>query len=225
MLVKLPYSVPNNIIEEALHFTVQTEFRTDINEPSGRFFYDPWEIKEEYRGTVWEKILQTLPFRVGQARIIILKSGTCYTAHADIDDRYHLNIQGEQSYIIDIENNKLHPLMSDGCWWEMDAGRIHSASNFGRYDRIQLVVRKLLEDTVLTDPVSIKIFSDNFNQDDARFLFDNTVSEWLNRANKEKKISEFSFDGRHAYFKIERNFINGLKLILIDGFELEIINE
>jgi hypothetical protein len=131
MLERLGYKVPIELISKALLELPSEEFRYSINNPTGRFFYDPWIIKQDLIGSVWDQILKTLPFPVGEARIAILKFGTCYQSHADIDDRYHLNLQGESSYLIDIDNNKLHKLNTDGFWYLMDAGRLHSATNFG----------------------------------------------------------------------------------------------
>ena len=104
MLTKLDYIVSQNLIQEALKLVDSSNFRLTINEPTGSFFYDKWKIKNEYQDTVWDKILRTLPDSIGEARIIVLQPGTCYQSHADIDDRYHLNIQAEQSYIINLED-------------------------------------------------------------------------------------------------------------------------
>jgi hypothetical protein len=98
-----------------------------------------------------------LPFDKGEARIIILKPGTSYYCHADADDRWHLNLQSEFGFICDIDQSVMHKLSTDGNWYDMDAGRRHTAANFGHIDRIQLVVRQLLDRNVLVNPVDIKI--------------------------------------------------------------------
>jgi hypothetical protein len=74
-------------------------FKTPLNEPTGNFFYDPWLIKDKYVGTVWEKLLASLPQPHGEARVIIMEPGSSYMAHSDIDNRWHLNIQGDYSYL------------------------------------------------------------------------------------------------------------------------------
>jgi hypothetical protein len=192
-----------------------------INEPIGDFFYDPWQIKDEYKDTVWADILATLDMPVGQARIIILPPKISYQTHADIDDRYHLNISGENCYLIDFNDSQLHKLVQDGSWYEMDAGRLHTASNFGRCHRVQLVVRKLLKNKLLTDPVAIKLTSRGLDKDDARFIFDNTVSSWLNRANKSGIITNFKFATNEVNFTIERLQLPNLVNILDSHFILE----
>ena len=55
----------------------------DLTQQTGDFFYDPWELKQEYKDTVWEEIWCSLPGDTGQARIIVLESPSCYTQHAD----------------------------------------------------------------------------------------------------------------------------------------------
>lgn len=221
MIKPLPYTVTSEMLAEV--GTIYNTGRQAVNEPTGRFFYDPWVIKPEYKGTVWEKLLDTLPAPIGEARIITLKSATCYPTHADIDDRYHLNLQGEASYLIDLENNKLHPVTQDGIWYNMDAGRLHTATNFGRMDRVQFVVRQLLVDNKLTQPARVTISVGGSSEDDSRFMFDQIVSPWLNRANKAGLMSDFRYENRNILFSIERVAINDFtSIIKTTDFKLEI---
>lgn len=224
MLTQLPYSVPQELMSNAGYDALPTDdFRYTINQPTGSFFYDPWVIKPEHQDTVWGSILQTLPLPIGEARLIVLKPGTGYQSHADIDDRYHLNIIGEQCYMLDFDNQKLHQVATNGNWYEMDAGRIHSAANFGRLDRIQLVIRKLLDNASLADPVAVKLTSTGLSKEDTRYMFDQTVSKWLNYANKQQAISNFEFNHGVVSFSIERNRIDELQSILIKEFKLEML--
>jgi len=223
MLSELNYTVSEKLLQQLREQPIKEEFRYAINKPTGRFFYDPWVIKEEYKDTVWASILETLPVSHGEARIINLKPGTCYHCHSDIDDRYHLNINGENAYLVDLDNTQLHPLVQDGKWYEMDASRIHSAVNFGRVDRLQLVIRKLLTENNLVDPVKIQLTTTLENKDKARFIFDQSVSNWLNHANKESKITEFSHNDGTVRFKIERTELVNLQSRLPNIFDLEIL--
>jgi len=222
MLSQLPYTVPQDLLKVASTYNTD-EFRQSINKPTGDFFYDPWIIKEEFIGTPWEKILQTLPFNVGEARIITLKPGTCYTVHADIDDRYHLSISGDHSYLVDLENNDIHKTQQDGIWYDMDAGRLHSAVNFGRLPRVQLVIRKLLTKTNLKNPLDIKVTTNISNLDKARFDFDQQISCWLNRANKRKIISNFLYEGAVVSFKLESEYIEEFRQCAGKSFNVELI--
>jgi len=176
-----------------------------LNEPTGNFFYDPWKIKKEYEHTPWQDILDSLPFQKGEARLIKMKYGTTYMAHADIDDRWHLSLQGDESYLIDLDNNEMHLLEQDGYWYSMDAGRIHVAANFGSIDRYQLVVRKLLNKNELDTPVYVKVTAIEvpFN---IRYLFDKSFSVILNKLNKSGSITEFKQESEVSIsFKIEQS--------------------
>lgn len=193
-----------------------------LNEPTGNFFYDPWKIKEEYEGTPWQEILDSIPFHKGEARLIKMKYGTTYMAHADIDDRWHLSLQGNQSYLIDLDNNEMYLLEQDEVWYEMDAGRIHVAANFGSIDRYQLVVRKLLDKNNLIDPVTVELTIKELVFD-FRYQFDYHISPWLNRANKKKLISNFRQSEESVSFDVEKTAIGDLKDILPECFGIEIL--
>jgi len=213
MLVKTPYTVSIDdmpLLEKGKH---------DLTVPSGDFFYDPWVLLEEYKNTVWESILNSLPIDTGQARIIVMESPSCYTQHADIDDRYHLNLSGDRDYLIDLDNQQMHKLVKDGVWYEMDAGRLHTAISVGEHTRMQLVVRKLLTRNVLNNSVSVKITAGGSNP---RYSFDNTMSVWLNRASKNKTISNFKQSEASVYFDVEQSSLEELKSIVPKEFKLNI---
>lgn len=220
MLTPTDYSVPLSLLEDAYAASTAEVFRVAVNQPTGNFFYDPWEIKEEYKGTVWEKLLSTLPAPIGEARVISLEPAKCYQIHADIDDRWHLNIYGEHSYLIDFNNNSMHQLVADAHWYSLDAGRLHSAANFGRPYRIQLVVRKLLNNARLKNPVSVMLTTDSTNLNSARFTFDQSLSPWLNCANKKAIISNFSYALDSVTFDLEQNYVEELTKIIPQEFRM-----
>lgn len=219
MLQLTDYSVDIALIKEALLSTNFDKFRITINEPSGDFFYDPWTIKSEFKNTFWDKMLNSLPNIKGEARIVNLKPGTSYYCHADADDRWHLNLQSEYSYLCDLKENKMFQLKTDGNWYSMDAGRLHTAANFGSVDRIQLVVRQLLKKNKLVDPVLVKIITKTKTVD-FRYQFDNTISLWLNASNKKGIISDFKFVETKVSFKIERQSLESLTKIVPNIFEI-----
>lgn len=221
MLTKTTYTVDFNLLDKAVSLSKDVEFKETLNAPTGNFFYEPWTIKNEYKGTVWETILNTLPNGIGEARVIVLKQGTCYQSHGDIDDRYHINLKGEYSYIINLDTTKMFELIKDGYWYEMNAGPRHSAANFGNTDRIQLVVRKLLQKNTLKDPVKIKMFYSGTNKYGVRFAFDDVISPWLNTANKQNYITDFRFDHNDVRFDIERTMLNELIDLLPKDFKIE----
>jgi hypothetical protein len=220
MLTPTNYTIDTILFQEALTHLPESGMKTTINQPTGDFFYDPWILKDEYKGTVWETLYNSLPVSKGEARVIILDPGRSYTAHADIDDRYHLNILGDESFIIDLMREQMHKLFQDGIWYDMDAGFLHTAANFGRRARVQLVIRKLLKPNRLVNPVEVALTTTMTNIDHARYLFDNTISIWLNEANKLGYISNFSYSSPFVKFDIEQDKLNSLKNILPNEFKL-----
>ena len=219
MLCPTNYTVEPYLLEEAIKQSDKDEFKLILNQPTGDFFYDPWAIKPEFVGTVWEDILNSLPLDKGEARLITLKPGTSYYSHADADDRWHLNLKSEYGYLCDLDNQQMHLLTPDGIWYDMDAGRIHSAVNFGHCDRVQLVVRQLLKSNILKNSIKIKIRIKETSPD-YRYQFDRTISPWLNRANKKGIISNFKFLDTEVSFDIEVDELNSLKRIVPILFEI-----
>lgn len=219
MLTPTEFTVDLNLIKESISNINFTDFKTALNAPTGNFFYDPWVIKPEFKNTILEKILDLLPFEKGEARIIILKPGTCYYSHADIDDRWHINLQSDYGYIVDLKNSSMFKIETDGIWYDMDAGDIHSAANFGNKDRIQIVVRHLLKKNNLTNPIKI-IIRLKESTPDFRYQFDQVLSPWLNRANKKFILSDFNFLNTEVSFSLEESYLDDLKKITPQIFEI-----
>jgi hypothetical protein len=177
----------------------------DISEQTGSFFYDPWQLKPEFLGTAWETIWNSLPEPKGQGRIIILESPSCYTSHADIDNRWHLNLCGDEAYLIDLEKEEMFKTVLDGKWYDMDAGVPHTAMNIGAEIRAQLVVRKLLPKNIINDPQHVRIAGVKGN---IRYEFDKHLSPWLNRAaNNTKIISNVKVVEQGIEFDIEKGLV------------------
>ena len=181
-----------------------------LNKPTGDFFYDEWTIKPEYKNSPWKELLDTLPFPKGEARIIQLKPGTCYTSHSDIDDRWHLALQKGESYLVDLDKKDMHQTLP-GIWYIMDAGRLHSAVNFGDASRYQLVVRKLLNKNTLTAPVGVNL-SINNPPENYRYVVDQFISPKLNYWNKNNKLSNFKQNNdKSISFMLEKDSISELE--------------
>jgi hypothetical protein len=209
MLTKLHYTVSESLLQEAAD-SLFDDTRTALNQPSGSFFNDPWILKPEYKDTVWDQILATLEESKGEARLIKLEQGESYPSHADIDDRWHLSITGNHCYLIDLETNTMHPTDDRSSWYLMDAGVRHTAANFGTGSRIQLVVRKLLPNNVLKDPIQVHVTLKKVVED-RRFLFDDTMSPWLNRAYKRGIVNNFVGEDLIASFNIEIEHLEELE--------------
>lgn len=216
MLTRTEYQITQLMMDQMIDSLPTVDHRVTLNQPTSDFFYDAWEIKPEFKNTVWEEILSTLPDH-GEARIIKLKEGECYTIHADIDDRWHLNISGENSYLVDLMTKTMYPTINHTSWFLMNTGILHSAVNFGNKDRYQLVVRKLLNKNSLSESVTITI--DNIAEQ--RYLIDQIVSPWLNYTNKNSLISNFKFVNNSISFKVEKLEFQTLTKILDGKFNYD----
>jgi hypothetical protein len=221
MIAQTNYLVNDKIKKELKSADIDVNFKLPLNEPTGDFFYDAWTIKEEYKGTVWDKLVSTLPSNIGEARLIKLEPGQAYRSHADMDDRYHFNIQGERSFVLYTDANLIYPQVESNYWFDMNAGELHSAVNTGRIDRIQLVVRKLLNQNILIDPVHITMTLTTFTPD-YRYVFDEFYSPWLNAANKNGIVNSFVYNTNYVSFNIESSHLEEFKLIETSYFNLAI---
>jgi hypothetical protein len=219
MLQTLPYTVDSTLLNEAQSSVPSVDSKLTINQPTGNFFYDSWEIKEEFKGTVWETLLNTLPLDIGEARIIVLGNGTTYMSHTDIDDRYHLSLKGQYSFLINVDDEKMYPTVADGQWYEMNTGLRHVAANFGSYDRVQLVIRKLLNNPTLENctTVTIKPICEN-----PRFEFDDLISPLLNKLNKQQLINDFNILQDGVSFNLNTNAITQLDSIDRNKFNIQL---
>ena len=200
------------------------EGKNTLNEPTGKFFYDPWQLKSEWQGTALDDLLKQIPDH-GEVRVIVLKPGESYFAHADIDDRYHLTLDAEQSYLIDIENEKMYPTIPDDTVYLMNTGVLHTASNYGYKNRYQLVIRKRLDSTnelYESVPVMMSVKDPVYN---LRYLFDSSFSRLLNRLEKEECISNFDrINETTIKFALEKeNITELLKMQQVCGFKIDIL--
>ena len=59
-----------------------------------------------------------------------------------------------------------------------------------------------------------------FTDDDARFVFDNTLSPWLNEANKLGLINNFDHSPISIKFNIEQDKIDSFKRVLPPEFKI-----
>jgi hypothetical protein len=217
MIKKTNFQFPNSVIREVISSLTDDDIIV-LNNPTGDFFYDPWQIKAEYKDTVFDTLLSVLP-DIGQARLIKLVSGDTYHAHADIDDRYHMSLQGNYSYLIDLDNNIMHYVPVDGYWYIMDAGILHVASNFGEIYRYQLVVRRLLSHSTSNDLVQVTVEPKTIH-DKLRYYFDATLSGWLNQTNKRGLMDNFKTTTTGCSLSLDRSLVEELKNKIHHDFEV-----
>ena len=195
-----------------------------LTKPRGDFFYDPHILDEQYKGTEIEKVLDLIPMH-GEARVIVMEPGQSYSAHADVDDRWHLTLDADESYLVDLKNEKMYKSIADGTLYLMDSGRLHTASNYGYKPRYQLVIRKRLKGRILDNPVyfNLTLIDPPYN---ARYLFDKSFSILLNRLEKEEQITNFKkISDKEIEFVIENEQITKIKELQRScGFRFEIRN-
>jgi hypothetical protein len=222
MLQPTTYNVPIELVNLAQHNTLDIDFKVSINECTGDFFYDEWTIKKEFEGTIWHQLLNTLPVAHGEARLIRLAPAQAYRSHSDIDDRYHLNISGDRAYLVNLDTDTMHKLDDRSKWFNLDASYRHSAVNFGRVDRLQLVVRQLFARNTVKTAGTI----DNINvtltpggpEEKYRYYFDDSASQWINRRIKEGVLNNFSHVGLECSFTIEAQYVTELTELVKDHF-------
>ena len=218
MVCQQRWQCPEGLIEQALSEHPVTDEVVVLNKPTGDFFYSAWTIKDESKDTAWERILMSLTAPLGEARIITLKPGESYQSHADIDNRWHLNLTGEQSFLIDLESETMFKCQRDNSWYFMLTDRLHTACNFGSGPRMQLVVRELLRKPIDTSKlISVSIVAVN-PAPDTRYKFDNVFSTFLNSANYNYKMSEFSFTDLLVTFKLAADLKEELERIKTTDF-------
>lgn len=207
MITKTDIIVDQKILDGINLPVSEDSAKVVINKPTKDFFYDPWILKEQY--LAWKEILQDLPPH-GEARLINIPPGRCYMGHADIDNRYHLNLTGEQCYLIDLDNKKMFNTVRDYTWYYMETDKIHTASNFGSQHRWQLVVRELLKDYQLEDSVhfTVSVAMPVFN---VRYIFDSYLSPILNKAHSNGKLANF----KKYEDRVEFDLSNSMKDIFI----------
>ena len=225
MIKQLNYKVDLSLIQNIVESFDLRKDKLVLNFPVGDFFTDPWQLKDEYKDTLYEDLYDSLPLVKGEARIINLKYKDCYHAHADIDDRYHLTLQGKFSYLVNLDEEKMYPTNVTGIWNIMNAGYKHSAVNFSNENRLEFVVRKLLKKNKLKFPVYVTLSNTNLQENTARYIFDNTISSWLNKKFKEGVVDRFSYHDKKVSFYIEEDVIKNLYAILPKFFNINIISK
>jgi len=219
MITKQIWTCPEGLIEQALKEHPITGSIV-LNEPTGDFFYDKWQIKDLYKDTLWEQVLNSMPMSIGQARIIKMEPGDSYMAHADIDNRWHLNLTGEQAYLIDLDERIMYECERDSRWAYMDASCIHAATNYGSVPRLQLVVREPLRNSrEPADLVSISM-EPAYEQHDFRYKFDKQFSPFLNRANQKHKLADFAHTTFSLTFKLEFELLEEFYKLITPEFKV-----
>lgn len=187
--------------------------RCCLNKATGNWLYDPYILYDKWKGTPFEQVLNSIPYNIGEARLMKLDPQDCYRAHSDADDRLHINIlSNEYSYLIDLDDNTMFNLKEDGYLYYMDGSKMHTAVNFGPTPRIQLVIRVLLNRCQRPDHVRT-----NFTFVDApynlRYLIDRRISPFINKYAKTGEIGFFDLVSPNSlYFEITPKALSHIEL-------------
>lgn len=205
-LEKTNFSFPIQEIKPLIQdITWDNKNRCNLNYKTGNWLYDEYKICDCWKNTKIEELLETIPYDIGEARLMKLDPGLCYRSHADADDRLHINIQSNPySYLIDLDNNEMYNLTEDNYLYYMDGSYIHTAANFGSTPRIQLVIRVKLERHNLKDERKV-VFEFTDPPVNLRYLIDQSISPLINKMCKTGEIGFFDLLSEDKlYLVIER---------------------
>lgn len=191
------------------------EGRCSLNATDGHWLYDPYYTLPKWQGTEFDKFLKEFPYPVGETRLIKLEPAECYRSHGDIDDRYHLNlVASDQCFLVDLNNQKMHKIETDGYLYKMNGSTLHSAINFGGSVRIQLVMRIPLVryDADCDRYVNIKFIDPPYN---LRYLVDQHISPILNTFVKAGLLGFFDTVSPYEFtLKINRKALDSIQRCL-----------
>ena len=229
MFTATPHRVNSSELLE-LFRTVQLQqdqhddmFKLDLNQPTGNFYYDPWQLKPEYEHTAVAQLLHQLA-PVGQVKIVSIPPGQCYLAHSDVEDRYHVTLQSEHSYVLDITHQQVYECRVDDRVYHTNTAQLHTVMNAGYVPRIQLVIRELLTRHQLVNPVRIHIQATQAPHN-LRQQWDNHILVWCNLAHKQGIITDFDPMNSEAQvqFHMESDHLDSLRAVLGQcGFSTEL---
>jgi hypothetical protein len=73
----------------------------------------------------------------------------------------------------------------------------------------------------LKDPNNFKlVVSAGTEPDDARFIFDDVMSKWLNQVNKKELLNNFMFKNNVVSFTLDSSLVADLMLVLPKEFHI-----
>ena len=187
MITRLPKIVDIQPIIEQLNVIGYFEKSLVLNETDGKLLNGPYTVKSEFKDTPIGDLLNSIG-KIGEARLLKLKSGETYTAHCDPDDRIHLAIvTNPHAYVIDLDRGLTFHMEADGQLWLMDTGVTHVAANFGGRERIHLNIRVPLPEFVAPG-YSLRVDGGDYDWKQETYI---TLMKFFNHAIKEKQITGF----------------------------------
>ena len=117
--------------------------------PDGVTEADFTVLNAPFRDTAIEELLQSIPYKLGRVRLMILPPKTCYSFHFDTTTRLHYAITtNPDCYLVERqqEQAKLFHVPADGWVYRMDTRLVHNAMNCSNEPRLHLVAANLEEE-------------------------------------------------------------------------------
>lgn len=226
-LKKTNFEFPVNELKHLLeNIDWDDKNRCALNYKTGNWLYDEYKIKDCWKNTKFEELLDTIPYEIGEARLIKLEPGLCYRSHADVDDRLHLNIQSNPySFLADLDNGIMHRLCEDNFLYYMDGSYKHTAANFGSTSRIQLVIRVRLKRHQLKNSRQVDLEFSN-PPSNLRYLLDQSISPLLNIMCKQGQVGYFDVlaHNKIRLFIESRSFNLITEKLIEENIEYNVIN-
>ncbi len=97
------------------------------------------EFHDAFKGTYFWHIYQSLPFRVGRARLLVLPPLTIYGMHCDGTRRAHIAVSTNPGCRLVSQTGVTFHVPVDGQLYVADTQRAHTAYNAGSTERVHLV--------------------------------------------------------------------------------------
>lgn len=98
------------------------------------------EFNKQLRGTAFESVYHSLPFRVGRARLMVLPPLTVYNMHSDSAPRAHFALTTNPGCWLISQTGKAHHVPADGSLYVFDTTRPHTALNASQLTRVHLTL-------------------------------------------------------------------------------------
>ena len=98
-------------------------------------------INPALKGSYFEHVLNSMPFKPVRTRIMNLAPKRCYSVHVDDSNRYHLAlVTNYHARFIFTKEEKVYHIPADGNPYFVDTIKEHTAINGGNANRIHMVM-------------------------------------------------------------------------------------
>lgn len=120
---------------------LQASFAEDPNFEDYTYFYRP-NINPIVQGTIFERVLKEMPFKMNRSVFIVVPAGFCLRHHNDPDNKYHLSIvENKGSFYYDYDKQKGYHLPADGRIRKINSTEAHhTAVNGGIESRTHFIM-------------------------------------------------------------------------------------